>query len=404
MQNERKIIKEKTSMTPNYRTISFLLPMIALCVVGELYIPISIIPLFIEKFRVSAADATWLISAFGFAYAIGFLMSGPLSDRFGRKVILTYGLLLLSLATCLVALSVTFKMLVMARIIQGLIASTFAPTALAYVHENFPDHLKGLIITLITTGFMLAGIVGQLYAQTIVHYFQWNAIFYILALVYFIFFICSKAILVEITVAKQNSVKFLSVYRSMLSHLRNVNLITAYLLSFFLLFTFVAMYTGLGPYLVKMFELNQEQLFWVRAAGGLGALIAPLFGRFIRGRGMYKVIFFGVILMMLGLVFVGIMHNMVLIVISTIFVVLGIAVTTPAIITYVGTCTQTSRGSAIALYTFILFAGASTGPLAASKMSNLPYTYLILTLISCLLLSLTLFFIASSPVVEAEKC
>jgi len=65
-----------------------ILALSALLVVSQLYIPIPLIGLFSQTFQVTPATAVWIGSGFGFAYAAGFLVFGPLSDHLGRRNLL----------------------------------------------------------------------------------------------------------------------------------------------------------------------------------------------------------------------------------------------------------------------------------------------------------------------------
>lgn len=110
-----------------------LLSLCALLVVSQLYIPIPLINMFSQYFSVKTSVAIWIGSGFGFAYAAGFLVFGPLSDRFGRKPLLVPGLFLLGLITFLIGFSTHFYSIITLRLLQGFVAATFAPAALAYI-------------------------------------------------------------------------------------------------------------------------------------------------------------------------------------------------------------------------------------------------------------------------------
>lgn len=110
----------------------------SLVVVSAVNITIPLIPLFAETFTVSSSQAAWVGSAFLFAFAGGGLLFGVLSDRFGRKKLMIAGLLLLTLTTLLIGTAQTFSWLVALRCLQGLAASMFPPSVLAYAMEMFP--------------------------------------------------------------------------------------------------------------------------------------------------------------------------------------------------------------------------------------------------------------------------
>lgn len=103
----------------------------ALVVLTQLYLAI---PLIAPVGRGLGGDATLALStAFSLCYASGFLIWGPISDRYGRKKILLCGMTLLILTTACCAMAPNLPTLGVLRGLQGFSAASFAPIALAYL-------------------------------------------------------------------------------------------------------------------------------------------------------------------------------------------------------------------------------------------------------------------------------
>ena len=105
----------------------------AIVVLSQLY---GAIPLFAPvqaAFRVDAGQVAWVQTAFGIAYAAGFIAWGPLVDRVGPRRIMLFGLLVLILATIATSLAPSFAWLIAGRVVQGVCAASFAPAAFAYL-------------------------------------------------------------------------------------------------------------------------------------------------------------------------------------------------------------------------------------------------------------------------------
>ncbi|MEU9014539.1 hypothetical protein AB0D12_33245 [Streptomyces sp. NPDC048479] len=49
----------------------------------QMYAVLALLHPMATSFGAAPGPATWTATAFGFAYAVGFLLAGPLSDRFG---------------------------------------------------------------------------------------------------------------------------------------------------------------------------------------------------------------------------------------------------------------------------------------------------------------------------------
>lgn len=113
-----------------------------------------------EQFEMSKTMEGWLVSSALWACALGAMIAGALSDRFGRKKVLILSgiLFVISAWGCGIAESSSF--LVIARIIGGIgvgIASMISPL---YISEISPPSLRGRMVTLfqfaITIGICLS--------------------------------------------------------------------------------------------------------------------------------------------------------------------------------------------------------------------------------------------------------
>lgn len=87
----------------------------------------------LSSFQVGLLGA---LSANAFGAAIGALFGGHLSDKYGRKVIYTYDMLIYMLGTIIVALSVNFAMLLAGFLITGIAVGAGVPASWTYISET----------------------------------------------------------------------------------------------------------------------------------------------------------------------------------------------------------------------------------------------------------------------------
>lgn len=170
----------------NYPLMTAILFWCGLVVVSSLYITIPLVSVFASIFEVSPAQAAWTSSAFSFCYAIGFLFFGPLSDRYGRKQIILIGLGVLTIVSPIIGLFDNLSWLITLRGVQGVAAATFGPAALSYAVEMFPAEKRVTTIGFVSTGFLMAAIVGQVFSSLISQILSWNYVFYLLSGIYLI--------------------------------------------------------------------------------------------------------------------------------------------------------------------------------------------------------------------------
>lgn len=337
------------------------LALTGLAVVSEIYVSIPLFSTIRRAFEVSQTQTALLGTAFGLAYAGGFLVFGPLSDHYSRKRVIVVGLLVLAFATFAVGISTSFVLLLSLRALQGFAASTFGAAALAYLSEVLSEDLRPVGIAFMTTSFLLAAILGQIYANIINIAFGWEWVFWSLAGIYVALFALMWQLPEGPSDSSSTSVS--QAYVDMGKLLRKPALVSAYLVALVPLFVLVAMYTGLGSYLPATYGVTQQQLLLVRLAGVPGILLSPLAGRLITRWGSTWVVVGGLAFAATGLVIEGFAVSLAVLVVGSVVFITGIGAVLPALVSLIGGLAGSAQGAAMALYGFVLFVGASLGPL-----------------------------------------
>lgn len=99
-----------------------------------------------------------------FATGLGGIIFGALGDKYGRKTVLQWTIIVYSLGTLLCALSWSFYSLVIFRFITGLGVGGEWATGQIYINETFPDDLRAKFGAFMQSGapvgVILASIVG----------------------------------------------------------------------------------------------------------------------------------------------------------------------------------------------------------------------------------------------------
>lgn len=340
--------------------IIMVLAMCGLVVVSQLYVPVPLIGDVGEEYGVPVALAGLVLTAFGIAYAGGFLVFGPLSDGVGRKVVMVPGLLALAVASVLVAFAPSFGTLVGARVLQGFVAAALPPVALAYLPEALPQRLTAFGIAAMSTAFLVAGLLGQVYGGLLG---SLSTAVLILAAVYVVGALLI-AFLPEDREGEERSLGgVFSIYQGLPSLLTNGSLLRAYFGALVLLFSFVAFYTALQLELGEVVRGAGLDLTTVRAIA-VPAMFLPLIAAFfIQKFGPRMVVCVGLAVGALGLFGAAAAGDEIwFVVAASVVFVAGISVTVPSLIALVSSLASEHTGMAISLYTFVLFVGASLGP------------------------------------------
>lgn len=105
---------------------------------GSIVAGASGLTLWTKYLKLNSLQVGWLgaLSANAFGAAIGALIGGHLSDKYGRKIIYTYDMLVYMLGTIIIACSVNFPMLLTGFLINGIAVGAGVPASWTYISET----------------------------------------------------------------------------------------------------------------------------------------------------------------------------------------------------------------------------------------------------------------------------
>jgi len=133
------------------------------------------------ELKINAVALGWIVTAFLLAAAIFQIPFARVGDIFGRKKVLTAGVVLFSLASVGCALSPTGNLLIAARFVQGIASAMLFGVNMAIVTSVFPANERGKALGINTAVIYFAIAAGPFLGGMLTYYWGWRSIFMVTA-------------------------------------------------------------------------------------------------------------------------------------------------------------------------------------------------------------------------------
>ncbi|MBR2567333.1 MAG: MFS transporter [Paenibacillus sp.] len=130
-----------------------------------------------KEWSLSPGQVGTLTSINSIGMALGALLAGALADRFGRKAILMWTLLIFTIASGLSALATGFAALCALRLIAGIGLGGELPVASTLVSESMPTAERGRAVVLLESFWAGGWIVSALIANFVIPEYGWRIAF-----------------------------------------------------------------------------------------------------------------------------------------------------------------------------------------------------------------------------------
>ena len=134
------------------------------------------IPDVMTAFDVGQKDAHWLSTGFLAAMTTAILLNAWALQRFGMRRVYVAGMVVFATASLLGTWAVTLELVIVARILQGLVAGLLQPLAITLIYQVFPERQRGLGVGLFGLGVILGPAVGPALGGVLVDLTSWRAV------------------------------------------------------------------------------------------------------------------------------------------------------------------------------------------------------------------------------------
>lgn len=136
-----------------------------------------IAPALIDDWGIARHDLGPLMMSGLVGLAIGSLISGPLADRFGRKLVIIYSVALFGMWCLASAFANDLTTLTVLRFLTGVGLGASMPNTSTLVSEFAPKKRRSHLVTSAYCGFALGGALGGLASEQLIELFGWRSVF-----------------------------------------------------------------------------------------------------------------------------------------------------------------------------------------------------------------------------------
>lgn len=145
----------------------------------DMYLPA--VPHMTAAFNTTESTVNLTLVGFFFFMAIGTLIFGPLSDKYGRRGLLVAGTLVYTIFSAACALATSIWLLIIARVLQALGAGCMVAISTAMIKDCFDRRTRNTILAVVQAMAVIAPMLAPIVGAFIVTHAGWRATFAVLA-------------------------------------------------------------------------------------------------------------------------------------------------------------------------------------------------------------------------------
>jgi DHA1 family multidrug resistance protein-like MFS transporter len=384
------------SMNATNRRNLFILSFTLLVVMLGYGMVMPIMPFYIEKLGAGGTELGWLMSTYSLMQLICAPIWGILSDRYGRKPILSIGVLGYAVTLFMFGLAKTFVMLFIARSLSGILSSATMPTAMAYIGDNTPQKEKsrgmGQLGAAVGVGVIIGPLAGGLLSTDSLSmpFFVGSGLAF-LALLLVIFLLPESKTAIPLTVEPPQSNGQLpldqpvpaesgsarprtrDIYLRVLLSPAGILLLLIFIMSFGMT-NFQGM---IGLYVVDKFAFNTRQVGAIWMVMGIVLILVQggLTGPLSKKLGELTLIRIGLLGGAVGFVLVALAVDYVTTLLALGFFIFALALIGPALNSYISNFAGEHQGTVMGLNSAMTSLGRVVGPLWGGYIYDINIEY-----------------------------
>ncbi|GES31210.1 MFS transporter [Streptomyces angustmyceticus] len=346
---------------PGYRRMSFALFAAGVATFALLYSTQALLPAISTDLGVSPDQASWTVSAATFGLALGVIPLSAVSERFGRRTLMTVSLSVAALIAMLVPFAPSLGALIALRGVQGVALAGLPASAMAFLAEEVRAKALVAAIGLFVAGNSIGGMSGRIVTGWVAQAWGWRAA---LAAVGVLAVVCAVTFRLLVPKARHfapRSVGPRALARTLGGHLADPLLRRLYAIGGLFMTVFGAVYTVIGYRLVaEPFNLPQGIVGSIFVVYLVGTVSSAAAGKLVARTGRRGALYLAVGTTSTGLL-LSLSDSVYTVLAGLILITAGFFAGHAVASSSVSRTAKTARAQASALYQCAYYIGSSLG-------------------------------------------
>ncbi len=346
---------------PGYRRMSLALFLAGVATFALLYSTQALLPLISGDFAVSASDASWTVSAATGGLALFVLPMSALSERFGRRTVMTVSLAVAVTVGLLVPFAPSLGALVALRAVQGAALAGLPASATAYLAEEVTPKALVTAIGLFVAGNSVGGMSGRVITGWVAQEWGWRVAVGVIGLIAVACAVAFRLLLPAPRHFRPGSLRPRVLAGTVRRHLANPLLRRLFAIGALFMTVFGGVYTVIGYRLAEApFSLPQGVVGSVFLVYLVGTVSASATGRLVGRLGRRGALYAGGGTTAVGLV-LSLAGSLPVVLLGLVLITAGFFAGHAAASSAVGKTADEGRAQAAALYQSAYYVGSSAG-------------------------------------------
>ncbi|MGW2523994.1 MFS transporter [Streptomyces sp. NPDC001617] len=346
---------------PGYRRMSFALFLAGVATFALLYSTQALLPLISADFGVAASEASWTVAGATGGLALFVLPMSALSERFGRRTVMTASLAVAVSVGVLVPFAPSLGVLVVLRALQGAALAGLPASATAYLAEEVRPKALVTAIGLFVAGNSVGGMSGRVITGWVAQEWGWRVAVGVIGV---IAVACAVAFRLLLPAPKHfvaGSLRPRVLARTVRDHLSNPLLCRLYAIGALFMTVFGGVYTVIGYRLTEApFSLPQGIIGSIFLVYLVGTVSASTAGRLVGRLGRRGALYLAGGTTTAGLL-LSLAGSLVLVLLGLVLITAGFFAGHAVASSAVSKTATSGRAQASALYQSAYYIGSSAG-------------------------------------------